>query len=947
MKKTLFVFISLFCMMGSLSSQVVSSLSGAGTVADPFQIATVADLKFLRDAVAKNNPVYDNPGIYFKLTNNIDLSGETTSWTPIGPSANINFMGNFDGNGKRIIGLKIGSSTTPSTIGLNGLFGVCMVGYLKNLIIEGAYVNVSVTGALDAAIGILAGNVTNFKISDCKIEGVVSVNYSGTGNVNVGALSGKLENYGELVNSSTNASIKVNSSFTGVNNSKFLNVGGLVGAVLMNTTKIRNCFSSSSVEGIATANAQVNAGGLAGTCLGLVANSYASGSVTATTNSGNAKAAGLVGWLQSGSSLTNCIALNPSATAISTLGVRVVNRIAEIEGNSVLAQNYAQESMVLNSGTSSSNLNSVGFTVSFDTQGGSTAPITQNVKFGTKISTVVDPTKSDSLFGGWYTSKDLRFEPTTLVTENLNLHAKWWKGPKQYIALSSLDLRFFSSIIKNSFGSCIGKDVAIATQPLIRIFERDLNTKLLPAMKQHLADADKYGVPIMIFLGVMPFNKVRPDLFNWWDQQAPDLLGERIVNIDNYNPANVENVEWTGWDASTAVKIGWLNWGSQITLSPMPNLMSPTVQAAEKEAILKLMAPVKIWYDSLPANKKYLFAGIRSTDELAIGINNYFIKDGNQYVGKDEDLTPIVKLDPYDIPSRGAQVQTIGYNAVKTAGIKSSGVLTIEDLNEVCRRHGEFLSKIYADLGFPREKIFASSFSKTAGEARTCVNDYSCPSWSFYNNEAKNPTSFTSAMDVIKTSTAPGWCMAEWGIDPAESDPTVWKNALQASLNLSGNKLIRITGNRVINNEGVVYQPAATGIQSLLNDSVYSSKNMGENLGSNSTLSLLNNYISSIGSVAPVGFTWAVWKGITTSGNPVFDNGKYTALSSLSFTNIKVTSSNGGVTLMNYPMGETIQVYNSVGALILAEKCNSEYVELKLKQGFYFIKGIAKPIAVY
>jgi hypothetical protein len=379
----------------------------------------------------------------------------------------------------------------------------------------------------------------------------------------------------------------------------------------------------------------------------------------------------------------------------------------------------------------------------------------------------------------------------------------------------------------------------------------------------------------------------------------------------------------------------------------MPNLMSPTVQAAEKEAILKLMAPVKIWYDSLPANKKYLFAGIRSTDELAIGINNFYMKDGNQYVGKDESLTPIVKLDPYDLPSRG--LVTIGYNAVKTAGIKSSGVLTIEDLNEVCRRHGEFLSKIYADLGFPREKIFASSFAKTAGEARTCVNDYSCPSWSFYNNEAKNPTSFTSAMDVIKTSTAPAWCIAEWGIDGKEPDPNVWKNSLKACLDLPGNKLIRITGNRVINNEGVVYQPAATGIQNLLNDSVYSSQNMGESLGSNSTLSLLNNYISSTSNVPPVGFTWSVWKGITTqnNGNPVFDNGKYTALSSISFTNIKVTSSNGGIILMNYPMGETIQVYNSVGALILTEKCNSEYVELKLKQGFYFIKGIAKPIAVY
>ncbi len=440
--------------------------------------------------------------------------------------------------------------------------------------------------------------------------------------------------------------------------------------------------------------------------------------------------------------------------------------------------------------------------------------------------TPVDPTKAGSVFEGWSTTSGNLFNFKSIINGNVSLTARWRLYP-QYIALSSGDGQYNASIIRNNFGAAQGKNIVVATQPLFRVFERDVNTVLVPSIRRHLAEAEQYDVPIMIFLGVMPFNKVRPDLFNWWDQQAPDPTGKRITNKNNYNPANVNNVEWTGWDASTAVKIGWLIWGtkddpknpgqkipSQQTLEPMPNLMCADFQAAERAAIVTLMTIVNDWYDKLPLNKKYLFAGIRSTDEMAFGINNFYYPNGNSYLGLSESLVPTTGVDPLILPSRG--VQTIGYNAVKTAGIKSSGELTIEDLNEVCRRHGEFLSKIYFDLGFPREKIFASSFGKTVGECKTCFNKYACPSWSFYQSEAVNPLTFTAALTALKDSDAPEWAMAEWGIPKETTDPNKWATALNSCLLLPGNRLIRITGNIVIEHGGKINPPAVEGINMIL-----------------------------------------------------------------------------------------------------------------------------------
>lgn len=70
------------------------------------------------------------------------------------------------------------------------------------------------------------------------------------------------------------------------------------------------------------------------------------------------------------------------------------------------------------------------FTVTYNTQGGSTAPATQTVRSGQKATAPRNPTKAESIFGGWYTDsactagKEWNFASST-VTKATTLYAKW------------------------------------------------------------------------------------------------------------------------------------------------------------------------------------------------------------------------------------------------------------------------------------------------------------------------------------------------------------------------------------------------------------------------------------------------------------------------------------------------------------------------------------------
>ncbi len=171
----------------------------------------------------------------------------------------------------------------------------------------------------------------------------------------------------------------------------------------------------------------------------------------------------------------------------------------------------------------------------------------------------------------------------------------------------------------------------------------------------------------------------RPDLWNWWDPAIP-----------GFDPANRENVEWSGWTADQALKLAWRNWGRQLRVRPPPNLMSPRYRQACHDKMALLIPVVLQWWNALPANKKELLVGLKVGWESSIGVNAWYYPNGNDLLAKPADGDPKQGKRVTELPARG--VSPIGYAAVKTAGLRAEGEITEADLAEVVRRHLEDLS---------------------------------------------------------------------------------------------------------------------------------------------------------------------------------------------------------------------------------------------------------------
>lgn len=296
--------------------------------------------------------------------------------------------------------------------------------------------------------------------------------------------------------------------------------------------------------------------------------------------------------------------------------------------------------------------------------------------------------------------------------------------------------------------------------------DRDLTVGFL---KGFLKCAEATDTPIVLKFEGENWWQGRPDLWNWWDPSKP-----------GYDPANRENVEWTGWSSDDAIKISWRNWGMQFRLLPAPNLMSQRYRAACKAEMDVLLPIVMDWWKKLPADKKDLLIGINVGHESSIGVNAWYYPNGNSLLGKDAKNDPQDGLDGEDVLARG-QVQ-IGYAAVKTAGIRSEGEITEQDLYEVVRRHLESLSKQVARHGFPREMIFTHGAGWKDEELMydAAVNEYSCPGWSFYKHSA-DPAGDGGVQRGLKKSTAPYWAAAEWLL-MREANTKVWREAIENTL---------------------------------------------------------------------------------------------------------------------------------------------------------------------
>ena len=290
-------------------------------------------------------------------------------------------------------------------------------------------------------------------------------------------------------------------------------------------------------------------------------------------------------------------------------------------------------------------------------------------------------------------------------------------------------------------------------------------------LSEFLSLSEKYDIPVIVQFDGEQWWGARPDLWNWWDPDHP-----------GYDTSNRQNVEWFGWGPEYAMKIAWRNWGKQLRVLPPPNFMSPHYRTACHDEMRLLIPLVLRWWNRLPEEKKHLFIGIKLGWESAIGVNSFYIPDGNAYLSRPEEKDPQIELRGDRIPDRG--VIAIGYAAVSAAGLANGGTLREADLAEIVSRHLEDLCGLAAELGVPRGKLFTHVGGWKDEELlyNAALNRYACPGWSFYRN-AVDPSKDKGVGRVLRKSDAPYWAAVEWLL-MGEHDEDAWREALIRTLTL-------------------------------------------------------------------------------------------------------------------------------------------------------------------
>lgn len=254
--KKLVLVLGLLCSI-TIVVKAQSYSGGAGTKADPYQISTKADLKYLSENVGETKKHFLQTADIFFNSSDFAMGGDFYNngegFIPLA-TGTFGFEGSYNGGGHIIDSLYINKTNGPAAF-INRTYSSDTFGFL-------ALTNVNITGNIFT--GAFAGQVYWGTVMDCYSTGTIK------GNDRAGGITGS--NVSRIIRCYSTASV------TGAKN-----LGGLAG---QNESSLINCYATGNVSGTD------RVGGLTGELmfLGEIENCYAAGLVTGSTNSG-----GLVG----------------------------------------------------------------------------------------------------------------------------------------------------------------------------------------------------------------------------------------------------------------------------------------------------------------------------------------------------------------------------------------------------------------------------------------------------------------------------------------------------------------------------------------------------------------------------------------------------------------------------------------------------------------------------
>lgn len=299
------------------------------------------------------------------------------------------------------------------------------------------------------------------------------------------------------------------------------------------------------------------------------------------------------------------------------------------------------------------------------------------------------------------------------------------------------------------------------------------------SLERFLALSEETGMPVLVNLDGMNWWEGRPDLWNWWDSKSP-----------GYDPENRKNVEWSDWGPEHAVKVGWRNWGQQIRVLPMMNMPSPSVIAAHREALKRLLPMVTAWHSALPDDKKWLLGGVKLGHEASIGVNAYYYPDGNALVDKPPAKDPAYGLD-FGKGWHGG-LQPLGYAAAVTSGIKNSGELTRDDIAHIVKQYLAMLVNEAHAAGLKPDWVYTHQggtyppWEKNLPWEAAFVPNAS-PGWSFYFTDPADARGLSSALDKHGSDR---WAAVEWWWHG--KNETEWRDHFMRTLSFRDCRFIAI-----------------------------------------------------------------------------------------------------------------------------------------------------------